>query len=104
MDYFFWLSTVRPVAGHYLIALRGLIPDFVLVILANGFVVGGQCWHLWASKKFIGLKSLYVKHYLLLTDVLNFTYHTYLFFPIAGITKYECGVVIIDYFWFRMRI
>jgi hypothetical protein len=86
--------------GITLIALRGLIPDFASVILANGLVVGGAMLAFVGLEKFTGLRSSYVKHYLLLTvfDVLNFTYHTYLYFPIAGITKYECGVVIIDYF------
>lgn len=51
--------------GITLIALRGLIPDFASVILANGFVVGGAMLAFVGLEKFIGLKSSYVKHYVL---------------------------------------
>jgi hypothetical protein len=51
--------------GITLIALRGLIPDFASIILANGFVVGGAMLAFVGLEKFIGLKSSYVKHYVL---------------------------------------
>ena len=53
--------------GITLIALRGLIPDFASVILANGFVVGGAMLAFVGLEKFTGLRSSYIKHYLLLT-------------------------------------
>lgn len=54
-------------AGITLIALRGLIPDFVSIIVANAFVVGGAMLAFVGLEKFTGLRSSYVKHYLLLT-------------------------------------
>ena len=53
--------------GITLIALRGLIPDFASIILANGFVVGGAMLAFVGLEKFTGLRSSYIKHYLLLT-------------------------------------
>lgn len=54
-------------AGITLIALRGLIPDFVSIIVANAFVVGGAMLAFVGLEKFTGMRSSYVKHYLLLT-------------------------------------
>ena len=54
-------------AGITLIALRGLIPDFVSIIVANAFVVGGAMLAFVGLEKFTGLRSSYIKHYLLLT-------------------------------------
>lgn len=54
-------------AGITLIALRGLIPDFLSVIVANALVVGGSMLAFVGLEKFTGMRSSYVKHYLLLT-------------------------------------
>lgn len=54
-------------AGITLIALRGLIPDFVSIIVANALVVGGSMLAFVGLEKFTGMRSSYVKHYLLLT-------------------------------------
>lgn len=54
-------------AGITLIALRGLIPDFVSIIVANAFVVGGAMLAFVGLEKFTGMRSSYVKHYLLFT-------------------------------------
>jgi PAS domain S-box-containing protein len=54
-------------AGITLIALRGLIPDFLSVIVANALVVGGAMLAFVGLEKFTGLRSSYIKHYLLLT-------------------------------------
>ena len=54
-------------AGITLIALRGLIPDFVSIIIANALVVGGAMLAFVGLEKFTGLRSSYIKHYLLLT-------------------------------------
>lgn len=54
-------------AGITLIALRGLIPDFVSIIMANALVVGGAMLAFVGLERFTGLRSSYVKHYLLFT-------------------------------------
>lgn len=54
-------------AGITLIALRGLIPDFVSIIVANAFVVGGAMLAFVGLEKFTGMRSSYIKHYLLFT-------------------------------------
>ena len=54
-------------AGITLIALRGLIPDFVSIIIANALVVGGAMLAFVGLEKFTGLRSSYIKHYLLFT-------------------------------------
>jgi PAS domain-containing protein len=52
--------------GISLIAFRGTIPDFLSIIVANVFVVGGSILGYLGFEKFVELKSSYLKHYLLL--------------------------------------
>ena len=54
-------------AGITLIALRGLIPDFVSIIVANALVVGGSMLAFVGLERFTGMRSSYIKHYLLFT-------------------------------------
>lgn len=54
-------------AGITLIALRGLIPDFLSVIVANALVVGGSMLAFVGLERFTGMRSSYIKHYLLFT-------------------------------------
>ena len=54
-------------AGITLIALRGLIPDFVSIIVANALVVGGAMLAFVGLERFTGMRSSYIKHYLLFT-------------------------------------
>jgi PAS domain S-box-containing protein len=52
--------------GVTFIAFRGTIPDLISIVIASMFVIGGAILGYVGFEKFVGLKSSYVKHYLLL--------------------------------------
>lgn len=51
--------------GVTLITLRGTIPDFLSIILANSFVVGGAIAGYMGLEKFVGFKTSHWRYYLL---------------------------------------
>ena len=77
-----------------LIALRDKIPDFLSIITANGFVVGGGFVAFVGLEIFTDKKSSYLKHYLLLFFFLVlhvlFTY----FYPSQELRNLNVGFVL----------
>ncbi len=80
--------------GLVLIALRDKIPDFLSIIMANAFVVGGAFLALVGLEIFTDKKSSYLKHYLLLFFFLVlhvlFTY----FYPSQELRNLNVGFVL----------
>jgi len=69
-----WLfSLLLQATGSLLIALRGMIPDFVSIAIANTFIVGGLVVLLIGLEQFTGKKGWQIHNYILLAVYFVYT-------------------------------
>lgn len=76
----FWaIANISAAAGFLFIGLRGVIPDFVTVIIANGFAFGGVLFTFLGNRSFLGFSNGKV-------------------FSIISLILYVLGLTYIEYF------
>ena len=63
----FWLVDMFFQAiGSFLIILRGQVPDFISIVLANAFILSGMIFLLAGMERFVGKKTLQIHNLLLI--------------------------------------